>query len=119
MLDNSGWEYTVVLDEIGLDEARGLVEDRLPSDGEPGTRITLYQAVLKADRFEFVLQKGTGLGVSRFVPVFCARSVPRQRGKDWATSRLPRWHRITTEAAEQSRRGRLPALSLSPGVSHR
>ena len=110
VLDNSGCEYGVILDEVSPDRATGTVADRSLSEGEPATRITLYQAVLKADRFEFVLQKGTELGVSRFVPVLCARSVPRQRGKDWAASRLPRWHKITTEAAEQSRRGRLPAL---------
>ena len=31
--------------------------------GEPGTEITLYQAVLKGSKFDLVLQKGTELGV--------------------------------------------------------
>ena len=111
VLDNSGWEHRVTLDEVGPTVARGTITDRMPSRGEPEARITLYQAVLKSDRFDFVLQKGTELGVSSFVPVYCARSVPRETGERRTTSRYPRWRRIITEAAEQSRRGRIPSLA--------
>ena len=110
VLDGSGWEYSVVLTEVRSDRVRGIVADRSPSRGEPSTNITLYQAVLKADRFELVLQKGTELGVSAFVPIFCARSVPKRREGPGAANRLGRWRSIITEAAEQSGRGRIPAL---------
>ena len=109
-LDNAGWEYTVVLEEVGRHGAVGSVVGRSPAGGEPAVGITLYQAVLKADRFDLVLQKCTELGVSRFVPTFCERSVPQQRDRGWTDKRHTRWTRIITEAAEQSRRGRVPAL---------
>ena len=110
VLDDTGWEYLVSLDTVSAERVAGSVVARTPSSGEPGVVVTLYQAVLKADRFEFVLQKGTELGVSRFVPTYCARSVPRVPDEGRAASRSKRWRRIVTEAAEQSHRGRLPLL---------
>ena len=110
LLDDSGWEYLVTLTVVRSGQVLGLVADRLAPGGEPNARITLYQAVLKADRFELVLQKGTELGVSAFVPMFCARSVPRARESASKADRHDRWQRIVTEAAEQSGRGRIPTL---------
>ena len=108
LVDDSGWEYRIVLQHVGSHQARGTVEGRLRSRGEPRIRVWLYTAVLKGDRFETVLQKGTELGVSVFSPVLCARSVPR--GRDWGAGRYQRWRRIVSEAAEQSHRGRIPLL---------
>lgn len=110
VLDGSGWEHTVTLEQISAREVLGRVTERVPSAGEPEVEITLYQAVLKADRFEFVLQRGTELGVAMFVPVFCERSIPTNRGGEWPGKRLQRWERIVSEAAEQSHRGKVPVL---------
>ena len=110
VLDDSGWEYIVTLERVSPRVVQGRIAERLPARGEPGVRIVLYQAVLKANKFDMVLQKGTELGVSRFVPVFCARSVPRDGGKAWSARRHERWRKIVSEAAEQSHRGRLPLV---------
>ena len=110
VLDDSGWEYLVTLERVSPDQVLGAVVDRSASRGEPNTKVTLYQGMLKADRFEFALQKGTELGVSTFVPIICARSVRRQQVKASGTNRYARWRRIITEAAEQSHRGRIPIL---------
>ena len=111
VLDDSGWEYLVSLDRVTAQQVHGRVTQRLLSKGEPQTRITLFQAILKASRFELVLQKGTELGVSAFVPFYCERSVPRDSGRGRPDGRHERWQRIIKEAAEQSRRGKLPVLS--------
>ena len=113
VLDDSGWEYLVSLDEVNPRTVRGVVTARASAMGEPRTRITLYQGTLKSDTFELVLQKCTELGVSAFVPTICARSVARDKDEGWAKKRYPRWHRIIAEAAEQSHRGRLPTLADS------
>jgi len=111
VLDNSGIEYLVTLQSLSREQAQGVVVSKSPGAGEPRARITLYQGVLKSDKFELVLQKGTEVGISSFIPVFCARSIPRASEKEWAASRLTRWQRIIREAAEQSRRGRIPTLA--------
>ncbi len=106
VLDDSGWEYVVTLTVVDPNAAQGVISDKRVSDGEPDVRLVLYQGMLKSDRFEFVLQKGTELGISAFVPVSCARSVAKGDG----ANRSVRWRKIITEAAEQSGRGRIPIL---------
>lgn len=110
LLDDSGWEYTVMLEKVSSSEILGKVTEKLFSRGEASVEITLYQAMLKSERFEFVLQKATELGVANFVPVLCARSIPKYMGDNRLKSRYERWRKIVSEAAEQSQRGKLPVL---------
>ncbi len=108
LLDNNGWEYTVALTSLSRQRVVGHIEEQCQARGEPRLDIRLYVALLKGERFEWLLQKGTELGVSSFVPLVCERSVVDEaavRG-----TKLERWERIIREAAEQSRRGRLPQL---------
>jgi len=109
LLDDTGSEYTVVIRSIGRQEVTGHVEACVPARGEPRLQLALYVALLKGDRFELVLQKGTEIGASRFVPLITARSLADQATGTTA-ARRERWERIIRESAEQSGRGRLPVL---------
>jgi 16S rRNA (uracil1498-N3)-methyltransferase len=109
VLDNSGLEYRVRLTMVGREEVQGQIIAQQPAQGEPQIHLTLVQGTLKGQKFEWVLQKGTELGVSRFVPAICQRSVV-DKEEDLA-GKQTRWERIIQEAAEQSRRGRLPVLA--------
>jgi len=104
-LDDTGWEYEVSLERVSRDHVTGVICEKRPS-AEPGTKITLYQALLKSSKFEFIIQKCTELGVSCFVPLTCERCIP-EHPQD---NRVERWQRIIIEAAEQSKRGRIPKL---------
>lgn len=106
--DNSGAEFAVSLTEVGK-IVQGQITAQHLSQAEPTVRLTLYQGTLKAQRFEWVLQKGTELGVMRFVPTICQRSVVRQQAA--LVKKQARWEQIIREAAEQSGRGRLPELT--------
>jgi len=108
VLDNSGWAREVELLEVGPQQVAGEVVRRALAQGEPRTKITLYQGVLKGRRFEFALQKGTELGIVEFVPLISDRAVIADLGD--VDKRHGRWQRIVQEAAEQSGRGRLPNL---------
>lgn len=104
VLDNAGWQYVAELAEVGR-RVTAVLRQKQPAANEPSSQLTLYQALLKRDNFEWVLQKGTEIGVSRFVPLITARTVAHLPKKS------DRWQRILTEAAEQSRRGRIPELA--------
>lgn len=106
ILDNSGWEYEVEIRAMSGGKLEGAIISRAPAAGEPRTRITLYQALLKGSNFELVLQKCTEIGVTGFVPMVCERCVAAEP----TGSRLGRWQSIILEAAQQSRRGKLPVL---------
>lgn len=109
ILDNSGEACHVRLEQVTREQADGHIEARFAAGGEPSVRLTLYQSLLNREKFEWVLQKGTELGVARFAPVITRRTLVRSAGED----KLARWRRILIEAAEQSGRGRLPEL-LAP-----
>lgn len=94
--------------------AHGEVVARRPAFGEPPVHITLFQGLAKGDKLETVIQHGTQLGVSEFVPVATSRSVVKLEPKK-AAERVERWQRIAREAAEQCRRGAVPRVG---GVEH-
>jgi 16S rRNA (uracil1498-N3)-methyltransferase len=109
VLDNTGCEYTVILTKVGRQDVAGEVISRQQVQAEPNTQITLYQSLLAREKFEWVLQKCTEVGVTSFVPIVTERSIVRRQ--DAITPRkLSRWQDIITEAAEQSGRGRIPQL---------
>lgn len=108
LLDDSGWEFETEIGAVEPDRVKGRVLRKRLSKGEPRTKISLYQGVLKADRFEFVLQKATELGVVEFVPLITARTIVARMNA--VRKKRERWERIVREAAEQSGRGRLPRL---------
>ena len=74
----------------------------------PGVRLVLCAALIKFDRFEWMIEKATELGVSEIVPVEAFRS---ERGLERAArKRVERWRRIALEASQQSRRAILPVV---------
>jgi 16S rRNA (uracil1498-N3)-methyltransferase len=82
--------------------------EKLPAS-EPVTRIALYVALIKFERFEWILEKATELGVDSITPVETIRS---ERGLEKAAvKRLARWRRIVLESSQQSRRLRLPEVA--------
>jgi len=69
---------------------------------------TLVAALFKFDRFEWMLEKATELGVGTVQPVEAVRT---EHGLGQASAkRLGRWERIVLEASQQSRRDRLPRI---------
>ena len=106
VLDNSGREFEVEIERITKEQVTGKVISKKLGTGEPRVKITLYQALLKSDKFELVLQKGVELGITDFVPFISERCVSRKE----SAAKIERWQKIIREAAEQSERLVLPVL---------
>jgi 16S rRNA (uracil1498-N3)-methyltransferase len=108
VLDGKGMEYEVSLTTVSHAEAIGQITTSRAAAGEPGVGLTLFQSLLVREKFEWVLQKGTEVGVAEFVPILTSRGLVRT--KEIYEGKLDRWSRIVTEAAEQSHRGRVPKI---------
>ena len=81
--------------------------EKLPAT-QPTARFELYAALIKFDRFEWIVEKATELGVTEIVPIEATRS---ERGLEKAAAkRVERWRRIAHEASQQSRRVHLPEI---------
>jgi 16S rRNA (uracil1498-N3)-methyltransferase len=75
--------------------------------------LMVAQAIPKGDKMEFVLQKGTELGVAEFWPFDAERSVSRLLSEDdpeRATARAERWRKIAAQAAAQCGRADVPVV---------
>ena len=68
---------------------------------ERSWEIVIASAVPKGDRADWMVEKLSELGVSRFIPLAAERSVVLPSGQN----KRDRWIRIATESAKQSRRG--------------
>src|SRR6266852_2799451 len=108
LLDNSGDEILATVAKTNKASVEVHLLERRPGRSEPAVRIILCQGLLKSTRFEWILEKGTELGVSVFSPIICRRSMAGLEDK--GPTKQQRWQRIIQEAAEQSGRSRLPEL---------
>ncbi len=109
LFDGRGGEWSATIAGAGRDGVTArLLQHHTPAR-EAAIRVTLAQAVLKSDRFEWLLQKGTELGVVAFQPLLTRRTVAVAHGALGA-GKLERWGRIVTEAAEQSGRCLVPRV---------
>jgi len=104
LFDGQGEEYSGSIRELSLRACVVRLEAHVVPRSEPQTKLFLYQALLKRDKLEWVVQKATELGVAAIHLVqsrYCDRKgVPR----------LDRLAKIAQEAAEQSGRCTLPTL---------
>ena len=107
VFDGSGNDYVCELLEVS---PRGPVALRVveisPSKFMPSRKIFLFQSIIKKDKFEWVVEKATELGVTDIVPVL----VERSEKKDLNIERL---RKIAIEASEQCGRGDLPMISTA------
>ncbi|MBW2503614.1 MAG: 16S rRNA (uracil(1498)-N(3))-methyltransferase [Deltaproteobacteria bacterium] len=113
LLDGQGTCCRARLGDFQRPMLRAYVLERY-SVADTALPLTLIQALPKSDKFDFVLQKGTELGITAFQPVLTARSVPRPDEKR-ISHRQNRWQKIIQDAARQSQRNHLPSIrQLSP-----
>lgn len=109
LCDGQGQEADCVLSEFAAGQVTLSVQTRGASCAEPKLRCSIYMGFPKADKFEHVVQKATELGACEIVIFPCERSVSRPDPKSLG-KKLERWQKIAQAAAEQSGRGRIPAV---------
>ena len=76
----------------------------------PLSEIVLYSALIRPQRFEWLLEKATELGVSVIQPLLTTHA--NVRAVEFGAEKSGRWRRIIIEASEQS--GRLTVPDLRP-----
>ncbi len=75
----------------------------------PSGKLILVPALFKFDRFEWMVEKATELGVDEIAPFEAVRT---ERGLlQAAAKRRIRWERIALESSQQARRVRLPMVT--------
>lgn len=74
-------------------------------------RLHLYQGLIKASHWDWLLEKGTELGAASFTPVLTPRTVVLLREVERAKAKQERWGRVIMAAAKQCQRAELPPVN--------
>ena len=111
VFDGSGHEFKCTVEAIAKDSTklRVLAEVKVTRPESP-LNLTLAIALLKGEKFDFVVQKTTELGANVIVPLETERAEPRLRNPDDSHKHVARWQRIAREAAKQSGRASVPEI---------
>jgi 16S rRNA (uracil1498-N3)-methyltransferase len=105
-------EYLTVLEVVSKIECSGkVIESSIKKDVSSKKVVHLFVALLKnQNRWEWILEKGTELGVASFNPLITERT------EVFELKKVDRLKRIIKESAEQSGRTQLPLLRTGVGV---
>lgn len=113
--------YVSVIEEITDHVVHVTLKKQLASE-DKGYKVTIAQGLIRRERFEYMLQKSTELGVDSIIPMISQYSIVKV-DQHKTTSKLERWNKIAKEASEQSHRNttstvlpiqELRALSFKP-----
>ena len=109
LCDGNAVEYTGTVTALGPDTVEFAVTEGYPTAAEPGVKLTLFAGYPKQGKLEEIIQHGTELGVTHFVPFFsryCVAAPKKEPQKN------ERYNRIALEAAKQAGRGVVPDVAL-------
>ena len=108
--DNTGMEYTGVIIKIEDKSVTCRVLSTDHPDVEAHTTVYIVAGLSKGEKMEWVIQKGTELGMEGLIPLRTKRSIMHLEGSK-AQDRVARWQKITAEASKQSHRVREPQIA--------
>lgn len=101
--EHAGFDFVSELKNIDGASAVFMFRKKIENTRESSKKLVLYQSLIKKDKFEWVLEKATEVGVSEIVPVISARSEKKSLNTERCRS-------ILKEASEQSGRVIIPKL---------
>ena len=110
LCDGRGKDAVCVIRSASPKETVCEILDVVPSPPELPAKVYLYQSLPKGDKFEFILQKTTELGITCIVPVLSDRCISRPDAKAFE-KKLVRYRGICREAAQQCGRGAIPEVA--------
>jgi 16S rRNA (uracil1498-N3)-methyltransferase len=108
--DGCGSRYRVEVTQVTSQAIDSRIIDRQTEPSQRTIPIVLGQALIKADKMDWVIQKSTELGVATIVPLHSAHSVIKPNPERLEHQRA-RWERIARDAAQQSERWTIPTLA--------
>ncbi|MEA5026374.1 MAG: RsmE family RNA methyltransferase [Erysipelotrichaceae bacterium] len=111
-------EEILISDQKAIYQCKLVLRDKLffampyrlwNTDPELPYPIKLYAALIKNEKWEYLIQKATELGVFEIIPLITKRTIVKVNSK--LDQKVDRWNKIAMEACEQSHRRLLVKVS--------
>ncbi|MDP2911618.1 MAG: RsmE family RNA methyltransferase [Candidatus Omnitrophota bacterium] len=111
IFDGKGREFSGCIEEVNKDSIVIKIQGVKSNVGEVATSptVTLYQAIPKKNKMDFIIEKAVELGVDAVVPIVTERTVPDIKDKAW--KKKERWSKIAVASSKQCGRVNLPLIS--------
>jgi 16S rRNA (uracil1498-N3)-methyltransferase len=104
ILDGTGAIYQAKIADVRAGKVICEITSSTPQENEAKVKVTIAQCLPKGKKMDLIIQKCTELGTDKIIPVLSERSIAK-------ADKLERWQKIAKEAAEQSGRSTIPAIS--------
>ena len=102
-----GAEYLAKVTNVSKQEVLLEIIEKLDLNNESDIKIYLFQGLPKSQKMDLIVQKGTELGITEFIPTITHRVDVKLKGE---FKKLDRLNRIALEAAKQSKRSIVPRV---------
>jgi 16S rRNA (uracil1498-N3)-methyltransferase len=112
LVDGLGTAYRAEVVDISSRVFTARIHSVVRDFGEPFVRVTLAAGLSTGSKFDSVVQRGTELGVKRFVPLVTEKSKVVLDDPVRARSRTQRLSKVALAAMKQCRRSYLPEIAL-------
>lgn len=109
LLDSAGHQFVCVVQEVDKNKVELEFLSGMESESEPPYEIHFVQALPKADKLDYILQKGAEMGATHFHFIPFERSIAKVK-PDALERKIQRWEKISFSAARQSGRSFLPQI---------
>ena len=113
---DTGENYNCKISNILNNRIECNIINKIDSTTEGNVKIDVYQGLPKFDKMELIIQKGTELGVTNFIPVKFNRCIVKIDKKD-ENKKIDRWQKIAEVASKQSGRDFVPNVKKVIGIN--
>ncbi len=109
LFDGNGGEYSAQIEQLDRKHVVVRVTQHHAVERESPLSIHLGIAISRGDRFDWVVQKATGLGATHISPLISERVEVKLKGER-ADKKLRHWQQIAISACEQCGRNKVPPV---------
>lgn len=111
VVDGEGKKYKVKISSIGKNKVEAKILSKTEDENEPDLFLTLAQSIGKGFKMDWVVEKGTEIGVSSFIPLLTERTAVKIETEKKGKIKIDRWRRKALSSMKQSLRCRLPEVN--------
>jgi len=108
--------YRVVIELISPKQVIGIISSITRRENEPAAFVTLAHGICRPARMDFIVEKGTELGVSSFIFFYSEKSYKPNKNDDSDYRKIHRLERLVQASAKQSLRSLIPSVTFSNSV---
>jgi 16S rRNA (uracil1498-N3)-methyltransferase len=116
LFNGAGGEFAATIHEVNKKNVIVSVQEHTADNRESPLELELAIGISRGERFEWVLQKATELGVTKITPLITERTEVKVGG-DRQEKMHDRWQQILISACEQCQRNLPPQLSAPVQIS--